>query len=180
MTMTASANDEQATRASHASDDRADPWEQIGRAAEHFARRVARDACRFAAHLERHAGEFADDVARDWGRFGRDYRRGCRHSSPRASQPEVRRVFEDIRTVLTDVLEGVDELIDRVFAERTDPGEHPGSDWTRVVTNRSGKCAACDRDILSGDEAFLRRTAAGMEFRCLACDPRPKGEGSQA
>src|SRR5262245_49280595 len=87
------------------------PWESIGRAAEDFARRVARDAGKFAHRMEEHAGEFARDVSRDWRRAQRDYRR--RHTS-QMSPPDVRQIFDDIRTVLADVLEGVDELISRM------------------------------------------------------------------
>src|SRR3989442_787681 len=97
-------------------------WEHIGRAAEEFARRVARDATKFAERMEEHAGDFARDAARDWRRAQRHFQRGCGHTW-RVTEPEVRRIFEDIRAVLTDVIDGVDELIGRVFGE---PGEAAG------------------------------------------------------
>jgi len=144
-------------------------WEHIGNAAEDFARRVARDASKFAARMEEHAGEFARDLSRDWRRAQRDYRR-----ARDASAPEVRRIFEEVRGVLADVLEGVDELIGRIFPQppaadtATDDGE-----WVRVLTNRAGTCQRCGRALTAGEEAFVRRAANGMEFQCLACAEPP-------
>jgi len=140
-------------------------WESIGRAAEDFARRVARDAGKFAERMEEHAGEFARDIARDWRRARRGYRHACQRA---ASAPEVRRVFEDIRTVVADVLDGVDELIERVFRE---PAPADDEEWVRLVVNRDVVCSGCARTIATGDEAHARRAAAGREFRCLSCGP---------
>jgi len=148
-------------------------WEHISNAAEDFARRVARDASRFAARMEEHAGEFARDLSRDWRRAQRDYWRECRRAR-HASAPEVRRIFEEVRGVLADVLEGVDELIGRIFPQSpaadaaTDDGE-----WVRVLTNRAGACHLCGRALTAGEEAFVRRAASGMEFQCLACAESP-------
>jgi hypothetical protein len=142
-------------------------WDSIGRAAEDFARRVARDAGKFAERMEEHAGEFARDVSRDWRRARRSYRHACRRG---AGAPEVRRVFEDIRTVVADVLDGVDELIERVFNE---PAPAPDDEWVRLVVNRDAVCAACARLIPAGDEAHARRTATGREFRCVTCGVPP-------
>jgi len=142
-------------------------WDHIGRAAEHFARRVARDARQFAARLEEHAGDFARDVSREW-RWG-----GCAqpHGARGRAAPDVRRIFEDIRGVLSDVLDGVDELVGSVFQE-------PAHRWTRVVYNRDAACGACGRDVRAGSEGWIRRTAGGKEYRCLTCgipEERPAG-----
>ncbi len=142
-------------------------WESIGRAAEDFARRVARDAGKFAERMEEHAGEFARDIGRDWRRARRGYRHACRRA---AAAPEVRRIFEDIRMVLTDVIDGVDELIERIFAEPTAGREE---EWVQLVANREAACAGCKRTIAAGDEAHARRTADGREFRCLTCGVPP-------
>ncbi len=138
-------------------------WESIGRAAEDFARRMARDAGKFAERMEEHAGEFARDLARDWRRARRSYRHACRRVG---STPEVRQVFEDIRAVVADVLDGVDELIERVFRE---PAASADDAWVRLVVNRDAVCGGCAQTIVAGDEAHARRTADSREFRCLAC-----------
>ena len=148
-------------------------WESIGRAAEDFARRVARDAGKFAERMEEHAGEFARDVARDWRRARRTYRHAYQRA---ASAPEVRRVFEDIRTVVADVLDGVDELIRRIFHE---PSPADDEEWVRLVVNREAACSGCGDTIATGDEAHARRTATGREFRCLTCAvPSPPASAS--
>jgi hypothetical protein len=141
-------------------------WEHIGRAAEDFARRVARDAGKFAERMEEHAGEFAHDIRRDWQRLQRDYRHGHRHAHHRTSAPDVRRIFEDIRTIVADVLDGVDELIDRVFTGRSDA---PADDWARIVNNRDITCGQCARTIAAGEESYARHTAGATEFRCTDC-----------
>lgn len=159
----------------HEQDESVHPgWEHISNAAEDFARRVARDASRFAARMEEHAGEFARDLSRDWRRAQRDYRRECRRVR-HASAPEVRRIFEEVRGVLADVLEGVDELIGRIFpqspaAETTAAGD---GEWVRVLTNRAGTCHGCGRTLAAGEEAFVRRAADGLEFQCLVCAEPP-------
>jgi len=134
-------------------------WDDFSRAAEQFARRVARDARRFATRLEEDVGEFAHDVRRHWHHCSDSSARSERYRSPE----DVRRVFQDIRTVLTGVLDGVDELIASVFPQRADEG------WTRVVLNRDASCAGCARAIAAGSEAFLRRSTGTKEFRCLEC-----------
>jgi len=138
-------------------------WESIGRAAEDFARRVARDAGRFAERMEEHAGDFAHDIARDWRRAQRRYRHRYLRA---ASAPDVRRIFEDIRTVVSDVLEGVDELIERVF---TEPSATTDAEWLRLVVNSDAACSGCTQTILAGDAAYVRRSTDGREFRCLTC-----------
>ncbi|HUI24716.1 MAG TPA: hypothetical protein VL403_01430 [Candidatus Kryptonia bacterium] len=153
------------------SDDRPDRdagWEHIGRATEHFARRIARDAGKFAERLQEHAGEFAEDVSGDWRRARRAYRHSCRRMYREASASDVRRIFEDIRGVLSDVLEGVDELMQRVFTEPSD-AKQPDGEWVRVVANRDADCSACKRAIRAGDQAFVQRTPEGTRFRCADC-----------
>ena len=151
------------------------PWESIGRAAEDFARRVARDAGKFAHRMEEHAGEFARDVSRDWRRAQRDYRRRYAGASHHMSAPDVRRIFDDIRTVLADVLEGVDELISRVF----EPGAHD-DEWVRVVSNREAACGACGRPVAAGDDVWVRHAAAGLELRCNTCGARASADSPRA
>ena len=82
-------------------------WEEIGRAAQDFARRVARDAGRFAERIEEHTGEFVRDLSRDWRRARRHVHQ-CHHTHQRTAPPDVRRVFEDVRGVIADVLDGID------------------------------------------------------------------------
>lgn len=146
-------------------------WERIGRAAQDFARRVARDAGKFAERMEEHAGEFARDVSRDWHRVQRECRRARRHTAA----PDVRQVFEDIRTVLSDVLDGVDELIEQLFRA---PAERPDADWVRVVLNRAATCGSCSREIGAGEEGFVRQRANDTEFRCVTCGAAPPAAGS--
>ena len=147
-------------------------WDDVGRAAEHFARRIARDAGRFAERIEEHAGEFARDVSRDWRRARRHAWHGCRQATP-AGAPEVRRVFDDIRTVLADVLDGFDELIDQVFPEPERGGTSSRPEWVQVVVNRAATCAACQASIAAGDEAYAHRGEQGTEFRCAPCGGAP-------
>ena len=147
-------------------------WEQLGRAAEEFARRVARDARKFAERIEEHASEFAHDVARDWRRTRRMYRHGCGHRTP----PDVRLIFEDVRGVLTEVLDGVDELISRVFGGQAEASE---TQWTHVVHNRQATCSSCGRTIVAGEEGYVRRTAHGLEWRCIECGVASTAAGAE-
>ena len=134
-------------------------WEDLGRAAERFARRVAEDARRFAARVDDHMGELAHDLRREW--HGR-HTHWHGHRSP-WSPEDVRRVFEDVRGILRTVLDGVDEVIGGVFHGET------RAEWTRVVCNREATCGACHRTIAAGAEAHVRRTGDQPEFRCLEC-----------
>lgn len=155
--------------------ERHENWEHVGRAAEDFARRVARDANKFAERMEEHAGEFARDAARDWRRAQRHCRRAWQHMSG----PEVRRVFEDVRSMLTDVLEGVDELIERVFGETPSDaarGADAEPEWTRVITNRDTTCGGCECRIGAGENAFVRHDGDTVLFRCVDCGT-PHSEG---
>lgn len=141
-------------------------WEHIGRAAEEFARRVARDAGKFAERMEEHAGEFARDVSRDWRRIRRDYRHASHDARDQMSAPDVRQLFADIRTVVADVLDGVDELIERVFAPSAKTTE---DEWLRMVNNREARCGQCARTIVAGEESYVRRGPEAVEFRCADC-----------
>jgi hypothetical protein len=139
-------------------------WDDVGRAAERFARRVARDASKFAERVQEHAAELADDFSRSW-------RRARREGGPRP-EPDLRRVFDDVRGVLHEVVDGLDELIARTFQ-----GDEPADDerWLRVVSARQAACDACGRPIAAGDEAWVRRTASRREMRCTACGaPEPE------
>jgi hypothetical protein len=141
-------------------DRRDDPWDRVGRAAEVFARRMARDARTFAERIEEHAGDFARDVWREWPCGGGRHRR---HRDRERAAPDVRGIFEDVRGILSDVAEGVDELIARLFPEAA------GEPWARVVANRDAVCGGCGSAIAAGAEAHVRRSAGGAQFRCLAC-----------
>ena len=140
--------------------------EHLGHAAERFARRVARDAGNFAARLEAHASELAGEMSRDWRHLGREYRRYERHARRQLSRSDVHAVFEDIRTIVADVLDGVDELISGMFGT---PSETSEIAWVRVVTNRETTCGRCTQVIPTGDEAYVRRASERTEFRCTAC-----------
>ena len=140
----------------HADDERPNSWEEIGQATEDFARRVARDAAKLAERLQEHAGDCARGVRRD-------RRHGCRQS---AGAPEVRRVFKDIRAILTEVIDGIDQLVGRVFPESDTA---PDAAWLRIVMNRAVTCVACGRTIGAGEESDAQRIPEGTAFRCLAC-----------
>lgn len=139
-------------------------WDDVGRAAEHFAHRIARDARRFAARLEAHLAGFADEVRHEW--------RSDRRHERTAGAPlgdDLRRVFDDVRTVLGSVLDGVEELLARLFPDEST------SPWARVVCNRDVACKGCGKTTMAGAEAWARRTPAGTEFRCLACGVPEEG-----
>ena len=142
-------------------------WNHLGRAAERFARRVAHDAGRFAERIQEHTGEFAEEISRDWRRG-----RGKLHDGA-----EVRHIFEDLRGMLTDIIDGVDELIAHVFQE---PAAGADTPWVRMVTNRDLVCAACERPLKAGDEAYIRRNEAGIEARCLACGTPAEEAGERS
>jgi hypothetical protein len=140
---------------------RHDSWQQIGRAAEQFARSVARDAADFASRVEQHVGALASEIGREW-------RRPSDGSAKPKPADDMRRVFEDVRGVLTAVIERVDELITTAFAPA------PDEPWTRVTANQDGVCAGCGRPIAAGADAFARPKAGSHELRCDACGiPNP-------
>jgi len=159
----------------HHRDDPID-WARLGRAAEELAHHVARDAARFAQRIEEHAKDFARDLGREWRRNERR-----RHSfGCESDAQDMHRVFADVRSLLDDVLNGVDDLIDRLFPERRhEHGSAPENDaasWTPIVTNRDATCGSCHASIAPGSEAFLRKTEGPPEFRCSLCGP---GDSSQ-
>jgi hypothetical protein len=141
---------------------RHDSWQHIGRAAEQFARSVARDAADFASRVEQHVGALASEIGREWRSSGE----GAAGANPAG---DVRRVFDDVRGVLTAVIERVDELVTTAFA----PAPAPDDTWTRVTANRDGVCAGCERPIAAGADAFARRKAGSHELRCDACGIPP-------
>jgi hypothetical protein len=128
-------------------------------AAEDFARRIARDATRFGERVAEHATEFARDVAREW-RHGAAF-------DPKPLGDDVRGVLKEVRGLVADVIDGVDELIGRVF--QPEPAE--SKEWVRVVTSREVDCAGCGRHVGAGEECHLQRTAGGRVFRCTECGP---------
>jgi predicted nucleic acid-binding Zn-ribbon protein len=140
-------------------------WEHLGRAAEQFARRVSRDARRFASRLEEDVEELARDVRRDWRCGQRAWQRSD------WSPEDVRRVFNEVRTVLRSVIDSVDEMIGGAFHDAA------AGDWTKVVSNRDEICKTCSRTIPAGSEAFVRGSAVDREFRCAECSP-PSGAAS--
>jgi hypothetical protein len=144
-------------------------WEEIGLATEDFARRVARDAGRLAQRVREHAGEFAREVRRDQRRARRRVRaNGCR---PRTASgaPEVRRVFEDIRSLLTGVLDGIDQLAGHALPATETTADEA---WLRIVMNRAATCSACGKAIGIGEESDVQRLPEGTAFRCRACGPQ--------
>lgn len=150
-----------------------DVWTRVGRAAEDFARRVARDAERFAERIQEHSSEFAADLSREWRRGeSRVHRHRHRHDRHHAAPGDVRRMFEDVRVLVADVLDGIDGLIASVFPPAG--GEADGA-WEEVVSNREVACSACDGPIAVGEQAFVRRRESGVEYRCRGC-----GHGTRA
>jgi hypothetical protein len=162
--------------------DRAAGCGHIGRAAEDFARRVARDAGKFAERIAEHTSGFVRDLAREQAHARRELRRSARDAEKNAA-PDLHRVFEDIRGIVTEVLDGVDELVATVFRESPDrpEGTSPSeeSSWVRVVYNREATCGGCGARIEPGEEGHARRTTTGTEARCAACGvPADPGEAS--
>jgi len=138
----------------------------VGRAAEEFARRVARDASRFGERLAEHAGEFGRNLAREW--------RGHRRAGTPWSGDDVRVVLREVRGMLSDIVDGVDELVERLFVrERPTEDAPPAGTWVRVVTSREVTCAGCSRSIGAGEECHVQKAPEGRVFRCLACGPGP-------
>ncbi len=146
-------------------------WEDIGRAAEDFARRVARDASRFAERLQEHSTDFAHDVRREWRRGRHRHHRRHDFACGHGSADDVRRVFDDIRGVLAGVLDGIDELIERAFPAAAEKEEAPPAPtvWEQMVSNRDVTCNACGRAIAVGEDVHARRADDTMEYRCGSC-----------
>ena len=138
-------------------------WDRAGHAAEEFARRIARDAQRFGERVAEHASGFARELAREW-QHGPGY-----DTKPMAE--DAKGVLREVRGLVSDVIDGVDELIGRLFQG---PSETAGT-WSPVVTSREVDCVACGRHIGAGEECHLHRRPDGREFRCAECGP-PKGE----
>ena len=137
-------------------------WDGVGRAAEQFARQVAREAGRFAKRVEEHFSELADDVRGTW----RDDEGAC--AGEHGPADEVRRAFREVRGVLRAVVDGVDEVIDDLFGGGED------EPWGRVVANREASCAGCGAAIAAGADAWARRRGRRPEFRCAACGAGPQ------
>ena len=135
-------------------------WDRAGSAAEEFARRIARDAQRFGERVAEHANGFAREIQREW-RHGPGF-------DTKPMREDVRGMLKEVRGLIGDVIDGVDELIGRIFRPET---EEATSTWTRVVTNREVGCVACGRRIGAGEECHLHRRAEGREFRCADCGP---------
>ena len=138
-----------------------DDWARAGSAAEDFARRIARDAQRFGERVAQHATEFARDVAREW-RHGPSF-------DARPFADDIRGALKEVRGLVAEVIDGVDELIGRVF--QPEPGTETTETWTRVVTSREVACVACNRRIGAGEECHLHRLPGSREFRCVECGP---------
>jgi hypothetical protein len=140
-------------------------WDDVGHAAEDFARHIARDAQRFAARVAGHASEFARDFAREWRRFDR-------HGLDTAPLgDDVRAVLKDVQTFVSEVVDGVDGLLDKVMRRDSDSA---AGVWSKIVTTREAACIACGRRIEPGEECHLRRRRDGRDFRCATCGPPPE------
>jgi hypothetical protein len=131
-------------------------WEHFGHAAERFAKRVAEDAKLFAERVEEHVGDFARDMRREW-----------RGTASTDSADDIRRIFDDVRGVVRNVLDGVDELMSGLFSKDA------AGEWSKVVLNRDANCAGCARGLSAGAEAWSRHGAGGAEFRCGDCGAPP-------
>jgi hypothetical protein len=127
-----------------------------GDATGEFAQRIARDAQRFGERVAEHASEFARNVAREWRHAGFGTSR---------TADDVRGVLKDVRGLVADVIDGVDELLVRLVRPE------PADGWVRVVTSREVDCVGCRRRIGAGSECHLHRTREGREFRCAECGP---------
>ena len=142
--------------------------DDVARAAEDFARRVARDASRFGERLAEHAGDFGRTLARGW----REHRR----SGTAWTGDDVRVVLREVRGMLSDLVDGVDEVVERIFGvERATEGPASTDTWVRVVTSREVPCAGCARPIGAGEECHVKKGPDGRAFRCLACGPGATG-----
>jgi hypothetical protein len=137
-------------------------WDRAGNAAEEFARRIVRDAQRFGERVAEHASGFAREVSREW-------RHGPGGFDTKPMAADLQRMLREVRGLVGDVIDGVDQLIVRLFQDAK--GETTDQPWTRVVTNREVACAACGRKIGPGEECHLRRRADAREFRCVECGP---------
>jgi len=151
--------DEHGCHGSHAD------WERVGRAAERFARRVADDAKLFAERVEEHVTDFARNLRQEW-------RAAEPFGSGSGSGDDVRRIFDEVGAIVSGVVDGVDELISGLFREAE-------GEWTLVVLNREATCGGCGKKAAAGSEAWVRKAAAGTEFRCGQCGvPGEKPPGS--
>jgi hypothetical protein len=136
-----------------------------GHAAEEFARRIVRDAQRFGERVAEHASGFARKLEREW------------HHGPgfdtKPIAADLQNMLREVRSLVGDVVDGVDQLIVRLFQDARGEarGEAADEPWTRVVTSREVTCAACGKTIGAGDECHLRRRPDVREFRCVACGP---------
>jgi hypothetical protein len=147
-------------------------WDDIARTTEEFARRVAGEAGEFGERVATHAGEFARRLSREW--------RHARRQGANWGEDDVRALLKGVRAIVTDVIDGVDDLIDRVFNGDEREARTPTDGWVRVVTNREASCGACGGRIGPGEECHLRRRADGRDFRCAACGVPASGEPSPA
>jgi hypothetical protein len=139
-------------------------WEQVGRTAERFARRVADDAKHFAERVEEHVVCFARDLRREWGASP-----GASGSGGSGPGEDMRRIFDDVGAMVRGVVDGVAELISGLFKEAK-------GEWALVVLNRDATCGGCGKTAKTGSEAWVRRSAVGTEFRCGQCGvPGEKG-----
>ena len=140
--------------------------QQIGRAGEEFARQVAHDAGTFARRVQRHAGEFARSVGRERWRMHRHRRHSARRH---AAAPEVRRIFDEVRTVVTEVFDGIETLLARLLP--ADSATEAA--WEGIVSNCSVTCLVCGRTLPAGEEIEVRRMDDRVDFRCRACADAP-------
>ena len=136
--------------------------DRSGHAAEEFAGRIARDAQRFGERVAEHASHFAREIAREW-KHGPGY-------DTRPMADDVRGMLSEVRSLVADVIGGVDELIVRIFQQPGDrPHEEGPATWARVVTNREATCGSCGKKIGPGEDCHLRRGTEVREFRCTDC-----------
>ncbi|HJQ83896.1 MAG TPA: hypothetical protein VKA21_07470 [Candidatus Binatia bacterium] len=126
-------------------------WEQVGKVAEQFARRVAKDAGDFAGRVEKHVGQLAHELEREWQR--------------EEVAADVRRVVRDVGSVLGAVVERVDAFVSDLFTPPT------GSQWTRATVDRDVTCQGCRRPVAAGTEAWVRSRGAARLIRCAKCGP---------
>ena len=101
----------------------------------------------------------------------------------------MRRTFEDVRGILNDVLDGVDDLIGKLFPDRDEPQTRAdgtqataaeSSEWQPIVANKEVTCSFCDRTIEAGEEVDVRTPDGARQLRCARCRRQPDAPDSGA
>src|SRR5438046_1828824 len=111
---------------------------------------LVRDVLEGALDMVEHIVEDSVEIARRSRGSARELAREWRHGPGYDTAPmaeDAKAVLKEVRGLVADVIDGVDELIGRVFQ-----GGAPetAETWARVVTSREVDCVACGRHIGAG------------------------------